>query len=114
MTVNIDETTAEETSEHEDQSMDEMSVETYDFYIETIVSHQTNRDKRHPNANFVETLDHIRWIGYDSRDSLPNLTRSHVITNHENTACHCRKISTYPLTTRFTGQQTRVTQKVTI
>ena len=85
--VNAKETTVEETSAHDDQSMDEISVETDEFYIETILSHQTNRDKRHPNAKVGETLYRVRWVGYgykdDTSETLHSLTRSHVITYHE-------------------------------
>ena len=73
-------------SAQDDQSMEEVSVESDEFYIDNIVSHQTNRDKRHPNAKVGDTLYHVRWIGYDSKDDtwepLQNPTRSHVTSNH--------------------------------
>ena len=48
--------------------MDEISVETDEFYIDTIVSHQKHLNKRHPNAKVFEKLYRVRWVGYDSKD----------------------------------------------
>ena len=50
-------------SAQNDQSMDEVSVESDDFFIDTIVSHETNRDKRHLNAKTGDTLYRFRWVG---------------------------------------------------
>ena len=64
--------------------MYEVSVESDEFFIDTIVSHKTNRDKRHPNAKVGDTLHRVCWVGYNTKDDtwepLPNLTRSHVIS----------------------------------
>ena len=43
--------------------MDKISVETDELYIDTIVSHQINSDKRHPNAKTGETLYPVLWFG---------------------------------------------------
>ena len=73
--------------------MDEINVETYELYIETIVSDQTNHEKWHLNTKVGETLHDILWVGYDSKDDtwepFPNLTRSYRINYHKNTAFHC-------------------------
>ena len=55
-------TTADEISADDDRSMDEISLETDEFYIETIVSHQKNPDKWHPNTKVGETLHRVRWV----------------------------------------------------
>ena len=48
--------------------MDEVNVESDEFYIDIIVSHQTNRDKQHPNSKVGDSLYRVRWVGYDSKD----------------------------------------------
>ena len=64
--------------------MDEVRIENGEFFIDTIVSHQTNRDKRHSNAKVGDALYRVRWVAYDYKDEtsepLPNLKRSHVIS----------------------------------
>ena len=50
-------------SSHVDQSMDEVHVESDEFFIDTIVSHKLNRNKRHANAKDGDTLFRVRWVG---------------------------------------------------
>ena len=67
--------------------MDEVRVENDEFFIDTIVSHKSNRNKRQANTKDGDTLYRVRWVGCHSKDDtwepLPNLTRSHVIRYHE-------------------------------
>ena len=67
--------------------MDKDLVENNEFYIDTVVSHKLNRNKRHPDAKVGDILYRVRWVGYGPKDDtwepLPNLTRSHVIRYHE-------------------------------
>ena len=70
-----------------DQGLDEVRVENDEFFIDTIVSHKSNRNKRQANTKDGDTLYRVRWVGCHSKDDtwepLPNLTRSHVIRYHE-------------------------------
>ena len=67
--------------------MDEGLVENEEFFIDTIVSHKINRNKRHADAKDGDILYRVRWVGYGPKDDtwepLPNLTRPHVIRYHE-------------------------------
>ena len=70
-----------------DEDLDKDLVENNEFYIDTVVSHKLNRNKRHPDAKVGDILYRVRWVGYGPKDDtwepLPNLTRSHVIRYHE-------------------------------
>ena len=72
-----------------DEDLDKDLVENNEFFIDTVVSHKVNRDKRHADAKVGDTLYRVRWVGYGPKDDtwepLPNLTCSHVIRYHEKT-----------------------------
>lgn len=64
-----------------------VKIESDDFFIGTIVSRKTNRNKQHPHAKFGEVLYCVQWCGFnpnaDTWEPLGNLTLTHVVDNHE-------------------------------